>query len=192
MLLRLVACFPCSRPSPPPPVLSRKVPLCVDVSKETFQSLIELVLQHEPVFLQQSPEASSQAASSSTSAVVGSKIAGQEGGETAVVGVGGSDGGVGELELDAAVALSAVNILTNQMFQLIRGSTSAVVREVIDSRRRRVTWSSCDVLSSLCKQNGKSHTSLQPVGNFRLRGCVKVRVTTVAKKNHDRLEVSSC
>lgn len=112
--------------------------MCVDVSKETFHSLIALVLQYEPVLLQQSPEVPSQTASSSMSAVVGSRTAGQEGGESAIVGVGGFGGGVGEPELDAAVALSVINILTNQMFQLIRGSTPAVVRERVDNLRKKV------------------------------------------------------
>lgn len=108
--------------------------MCVDVSKETFQSLIDLVLQHEPVLLQQSPEVTLQTASSSTGVGgMGSRTAGQEGEESRVWGVGGFDGGVGEPELDAAVALSAVNILTNQMFQLIRGSTPAAVRKSIES-----------------------------------------------------------
>lgn len=31
-------------------------------------------------------------------------------------------------ELDAAIMLSAVNVLTNQIFQLLRGSTPAAVR----------------------------------------------------------------
>lgn len=109
--------------------------MCVDVSKETFHSLIDLVLQHEPVLLQQLPEVPSQTASSSTSVGgVGLRTADQEGEEPTVWGVGGFDGGVGEPELDAAVALSAVNILTNHMFQLIRGSTPAVVRKSVDNR----------------------------------------------------------
>ena len=103
-----------------------KVPMCVDVSKETLHGLVELVLQHESVLLQTKQR--SQGAPSSTAAV------GREGGgESAMVGADGVDtsggGGVGQAELDAAVVLSAVNILTNHMFQLIRGSTPAVVRE---------------------------------------------------------------
>lgn len=123
--------------SSPPSILSCKVPMCVDVSKETFHSLIELVLQHEPVLLQHSPKLPSQTASSLPSAVVGSRRAGQKLWKSAIVGVGGFDGGVGEPELDAAVALSAINILTNQMFQLIRGSTPAVVREGFDGRPKK-------------------------------------------------------
>lgn len=99
-----------------------KLPMCVDVSKETLHGLVELVLQHESVLLQTRRQ--------SPGAPPSKTAAGREGGGgSAVVGVGGVDGsGVGQAELDAAVVLSAVNILTNHMFQLIRGSTPAVVR----------------------------------------------------------------
>eukprot|EP00752_Nemacystus_decipiens_P002251 g2132.t2 len=90
-----------------------RVPMCVDVSKETLHGLVELVLQHESLLLQtKQPQTS----------------AGHErDGGSAIIGAGGVDGGgVGQAELDAAVVLSAVNILTNHMFQLIRGSSPAV------------------------------------------------------------------
>jgi len=77
--------------------------MCVDVSKETFHNLVALILQNESVLLQKQPTA-------------------------AAAGGAYEAGGVGQPELDATVVLSAINILTNHMFQLTRGSTPAVVR----------------------------------------------------------------
>lgn len=109
-----------------------KVPMCVDVSKETLHSLVELVLQHESVLLQQQQEPTgvtlSKAVSPSTGAITAPTTARQGGGESTTAGAGGFNGDVRQPELDAAVMLSAINILTNHMFQLIRGSTPAVVR----------------------------------------------------------------
>lgn len=103
--------------------------MCVDVCKETLHSLISLILRHEPVLLQQSPEAQqSQSASSSVGSGAAPGTDRQSGGEPAAAMVGGFGGGVGQAELDSAVVLSAVNILTNHMFQLLRGSTPAAVR----------------------------------------------------------------
>ena len=99
--------------------------MCVDVSRETLDNLVTLILRHESVLLQQQqqPGVSSQHV---TSEVAASSSARGRGGQTVTKEV---DGGVGQVELDAAVVLSAVNILTNQMFQLLRGSTPAAVSE---------------------------------------------------------------
>lgn len=111
-----------------------KVPMCVDVSKETLHGLVELVLQHESVLLQQTQQQPpgvplSKTSSPSTGTVAGPTAARAGGGAAAMARAGRVDGGgVGQAELDATVVLSAVNILTNHMFQLIRGSTPAVVR----------------------------------------------------------------
>lgn len=121
-----------------------KVPMCVDVSKETLHGLVELILHNESVLLQQGQQQPQQqqpsgvplskTASPSTGEVAAPTATLGGGGGPAAVGAGGADGGgsggggVGQPELDAAVVLSAVNILTNHMFQLIRGSTLAAVR----------------------------------------------------------------
>lgn len=97
--------------------------MCVDVSKETLDNLVTLILRHESVLLQQQPDASSHHL---TSGAAASSSARERGGQAVTEEV---DGGVGQAELDAAVLLSTVNILTNQMFQLLRGSTPAAVSE---------------------------------------------------------------
>lgn len=102
--------------------------MCVDVSKETLHSLIALILRHEPVLLQQSTERQSQSVSFSVGEGAKPGADRQRGEETVVAMVDGLSCGVGQPELDSAVVLSAVNILTIQMFQLLRGSTPAAVR----------------------------------------------------------------
>lgn len=98
--------------------------MCVDVSKETLDNLVTLILRHESVLLQQQPDVSSQHVASEVAA---SSSARERGGQTVTKEV--DVDGVAQAELDAAVVLSAVNILTNQMFQLLRGSTPAAVSE---------------------------------------------------------------
>ena len=93
--------------------------MCVDVSKDTLDSLIALILEHKSVLLQQ-PEAWGKAKFATNAA------------ETVDFDISASDGVCGSVEqreLDEVVVLSAVNLLTNQMFQLLRGSTPAAVRE---------------------------------------------------------------
>ena len=82
-----------------------QVPMCVDASKETIHSLVELLLKRKDVLLNQHG-VSSQA----------------EGSERL------ESGRLDASELDAAVVLSAVNVLTCQVFQLLSGSTPAAVR----------------------------------------------------------------
>ncbi|CAM9143892.1 unnamed protein product [Scytosiphon promiscuus] len=102
-----------------------KVPMCVDVSKETLDSLVALILRYEPVLLQKSSEGHSQNESPTVEERAAPDADRQRDEETVVAMAGGFGGGVGQPELDTAVVLSAVNILTNQMFQLLRGSTPA-------------------------------------------------------------------
>lgn len=92
--------------------------MCVDVSKETLDSLIALVLKHRSVLLQE-PEASRKksSAANDTEAV-----------DLKTLASGEPCHYVEQRELDAVVVLSALNMLTNQMFQLLRGSTRAAVR----------------------------------------------------------------
>lgn len=93
--------------------------MCVDVSKETLDSLIALILEHRSVLLQ-GPESSRKSPSAANVA------------EAADLDISACGGllcnSVERRELDAVVVLSAVNLLTNQMFQLLRGSTPAAVR----------------------------------------------------------------
>lgn len=92
--------------------------MCVDVSKETLDSLIALVLEHRSVLLQE-PKASRKESSATNDA---------EAVDLEAVASGEPCNYVEQRELDAVVVLSAVNMLTNQMFQLLRGSTPAAVR----------------------------------------------------------------
>lgn len=115
------------RPFPPSPLLSMKVPMCIDVSKETLHALIELVIQHKHVLLKLEAEPLPSAALATDSAAA-SSVAREEanlGPESGTF----SGGGVDASELEALVVLSAVNVLTNQMFQLLRGATPSAVRD---------------------------------------------------------------
>lgn len=87
--------------------------MCVDVSQESLRSLIDLILQHEGPLLQ--PETInpvSPTTHASSNREVGA----------------GVPGDVVASELEGLVVLSAVNVLTNQIFQLLRGATPAQVR----------------------------------------------------------------
>lgn len=86
--------------------------MCVDVSKHTIHSLVTLILHHESVLLQ--PDSCSVHASPSAPSPM--RAPGDEGGV-----------GVPMLDIKRAVVLSAVNILTNQIFQLLRGTAPAQV-----------------------------------------------------------------
>lgn len=88
--------------------------MCVDVSKNAIHSLVTLILQHESVLLQ--PDLFSVHRNPS---VPSSKDE------------SGDNGGMGlqMLDIERAVVLSAVNILTNQIFQLLRGTTPAQVSQ---------------------------------------------------------------
>lgn len=90
--------------------------MCVDVSKETLHSLVALILQHKSVLLQQDVRATAGGLSAREHA------AGESGA-----------GAIKASAFDETVLLSAVNVLTVQMFQLLRGATPAAVRRV--SRR---------------------------------------------------------
>lgn len=103
--------------------------MCVDVSKETLHDLVELILQHRSVLVRQQPGKSPSASSAATSAA-STLCQGEDLGTTMGGGARGGCGFVEACELDAAVALSAVNVLTNQIFQLLRGATPAAVRAI--------------------------------------------------------------
>lgn len=95
--------------------------MCVDVSKETLHSLVALILQYKSVLVQQDIRATPGLSS------VGEH--GMAKGEASAIEVSA---------FDETVVLSAVNVLTNQMFQLLRGATCATVRSAsrINTRRR--------------------------------------------------------
>lgn len=84
--------------------------MCVDVSKGSLHSLVTLILQHESVLLQ-----SESVPIDRTRATPDAR--GRQGG------LEGEDNS----EIQRSLVLSAVNILTTQMFQLLRGATSAQV-----------------------------------------------------------------
>lgn len=98
--------------------------MCVDVSKETLDSLIALILEHRSVLLQ-GPGASRKESSAANVA---------EAVDLEISASGGLCSSVEQRDLDAVVVLSAVNMLTNQMFQLLRGSTPAAVRVLTSVR----------------------------------------------------------
>lgn len=86
-----------------------QVPMCVDTSRESLHSLITLILQHQSYLLQHPKPLSSNNASSQPA---GHASVGKS-----------STGVVYAPELQGEVVLSAVNILTNQIYQLLRGAT---------------------------------------------------------------------
>lgn len=94
--------------------------MCVDVSKETLHSLVALILQYKSVLVQQD-----------VGATAGLSGAGEHDKER------GEAGAIEASVLDETVVLSAVNVLTNQMFQLLRGATCAAVRRVSRRNTRR-------------------------------------------------------
>lgn len=86
--------------------------MCVDVSRETMHSLIDLLLDHKEVlFKQLNPQ--SQGTSSLSS-------------------IGPDPSGLDTDELDFSVVLSAVNVLTSQVYQLLSGSSLSSVRIYIN------------------------------------------------------------
>lgn len=81
--------------------------MCVDVSKDTMHSLIDLLLDHKKVLfklLKQQRQGSSP-------------------------GVGPGTSSLDADELDFSVVLSAVNVLTSQVYQLLSGASLSTVRK---------------------------------------------------------------
>lgn len=87
--------------------------MCVDVSQGAIDSLVTLILQHEFVLLW--PDSLTLDPLSTAPSSKGSN--GHDG-----------HGALEVQEIAEAVVLSALNILTNQLFQLLRGATPAQVR----------------------------------------------------------------
>lgn len=94
--------------------------MCVDVSKETLHSLVALILRYKSVLVQQDVGATASLSS-----------AGEHDKER------DEAGAIEASAFDETVVLSAVNVLTNQMFQLLRGATCAAVRRVSRRNTRR-------------------------------------------------------
>lgn len=107
-------------------VRSRQVPLCVDVSQESLQNLVTLILRHEHLMVQRfntrsNSDALVEAGGQETKSAEGHRV---------------QNSVMQKSELQAGVVLSAVNILTNQVYQLLRGATPFQVQYRINTNQR--------------------------------------------------------
>lgn len=87
----------------------------MDVSRESLDSLVSLILQHESILVGQSGPASGAAAPDGT---VGGVPPDAQGAANHIT----------PREMQAVVTLAAVNVLANQIYQLLRGATPFQVR----------------------------------------------------------------